>query len=156
MTPPSPIYQENEEDREEPPPSYTRPPPSYTRCESGKFVKIQETAPGYTETPKRRDIRSRLGPRRVASVKDRLGSPSIKSRLGQKNETHTRRENPWNRWEQTSPWSPWKPGEEPKCDFEWNRQMKEHLSNILTNQEAENQDKDELGSVSSTDEEEEK
>ena len=154
LTPPSPIYQDTEQDRE-------APPPSYKRCESGKIVEIHETVPSYTETPKRPDIKSRLGPKRVASVKNRLGSPSIKSRLGQKNVPPTRRVNPWNRWEKTSPWVPWIQGREPNCDMECNRQMKQHLSDILRTQEAENdpresdtQDRDELGSVSSTDEEE--
>ena len=149
LTPPSPIYQDTEQDQEV-------PRSSYTRCESGRIVEIHETAPSYAETPTRLDIRSRLGPKRIVSVKDRLGSPSIKSRLGQKSVTPTRRVNPWNRWEQSSPWVPWILGREPKCDMEWNRQLKQHLSNILRTQEADNdpresdtQDRDELGSVSS-------
>ena len=69
--------------------------------------------------------------------------------------------NRWNKWEKTSPWVPWVKGKEPKSDTEWNRQWKQHISNILRTQEADidhrendNQDGDELGSVSSADEEE--
>ena len=106
----------------------------------------------YDETPTRSDIKSRLGPKRWSSIKERLGTPSIKMRLGQ------RRENPLNQWEQTSPWEPWAPGMEPKCNTEWNIQIRECMSHFFGAQEAENDPTDdEIGTVdSSNDEKDEK
>ena len=83
----------------------------------------------YDETPTRPDIKSRLGPKRWSSIKERLGTPSVKMRLGQ------RRENPLNQWEQTSPWEPWAPGMEPKCNTEWNIQIRECMSHFFGAQE---------------------
>ena len=85
----------------------------------------------YDETPTRPDIKSRLGPKRWCSIKERLVTPNIKSRLGQ-------RENSWNQWDPTSPWQPWATGMEPKCNTEWNIQIRERMSNFFGAQEAEN------------------
>ena len=110
------------------------PPPKSTQG-TKKPARISYAC-NHEETPKRPDIRSRLGPRRPSNIKDRLGLPNIRSRLGQKNATTPRRANSWEKWVRSSPWEPWVPGMEPKCDAIWNREIRIHMSNFLRAQEA--------------------
>ena len=118
--------------------------------------KRQRSQITYDDTPKRPNIRDRLGPR--SDIRNRLGNlpgnlpANIRDRLGPANKTSNPqdqqdRTNPWQVWAQSSPWQaytkealnqytsnqqwipgqPWAQGHEPRCNTAWNDQIRARM-----------------------------